>query len=622
MRTDFAEGVALSVTVSMVEASNPQGLTSAAGRLGVTIGELDAVIATQREALARLRAAWQGAGSEAAIAKAEQNLTIQLQLRSRLETVQKALSTRGAQLGATRDGLMGLVDVLRGTGWTVTDDGRAIAPFFPQLLKQFEPGFTAVIQRLLQLFGEIDASTAGAIKTAIGGSAPATPPGTPLPQMPPPGASPEEVNQWWKSLSEADKQRLKDTAPRGLGNVDGLPVEVRDELNRTVMNRDIARVENAANANGVGADQVVNNPERYGLNRADVMAYQNGLKARQGLKHQSEGDNPARPRPVYLFGYDPLAYDGQGTAAIALGNPDTADNIGVIVPGTGSSLESDWLNSGRNDGINLLDQMSKADPSKQNAVIMWMGYDAPDGFDDIRIANPELARAGGELLAGDVNSLHVTHTGAGQPNITVLGHSYGSTTVADAFAGSDMKATNAVLLGCPGTDLAQSAADFNLQGGQLYVGNASTDPVGWIGASDGAADVLNGPLADPLGLSVGLGNDASAESFGGVRFHAEVPGSEFLNPDDHSYYYTMGSESLYSMAAIASGHGDALGELGMLAPERVAPTISTPNHIPTPFGDIPLPNVDIPVGPAIIDPEIGRSGGSVTSDHRYDGNPI
>ena len=61
--------------------------------------------------------------------------------------------------------------------------------------------------------------------------------------------------------------------------------------------------------------------------------------------------------------------------------------------------------------------------------------------------------------------------------MTVIGHSYGSTTVADAFAGSGMHANDAVLLGCPGTDLARSAADFNLDGGNVYVGSASTDPV-------------------------------------------------------------------------------------------------------------------------------------------------
>lgn len=68
-----------------------------------------------------------------------------------------------------------------------------------------------------------------------------------------------------------------------------------------------------------------------------------------------------------------------------------------------------------------------------------------------------------------------THLGAGQ-HVTVLGHSYGSTTVADAFALDQMHANDAVLIGCPGTDLAANAASFHLDGGHVYVGDASTDP--------------------------------------------------------------------------------------------------------------------------------------------------
>ena len=52
----------------------------------------------------------------------------------------------------------------------------------------------------------------------------------------------------------------------------------------------------------------------------------------------------------------------------------------------------------------------------------------------------------------------MTH-GPGATHVTVIGHSYGSTTVADAAAGSGMRANDVVLVGCPGTDLAQSADD-------------------------------------------------------------------------------------------------------------------------------------------------------------------
>jgi hypothetical protein len=45
-----------------------------------------------------------------------------------------------------------------------------------------------------------------------------------------------------------------------------------------------------------------------------------------------------------------------------------------------------------------------------------------------------------------------------------------------------MCADDVVLIGSPGTDLADSAADFNLpEGGHVYVGAASTDPITHLG---------------------------------------------------------------------------------------------------------------------------------------------
>jgi len=157
----------VSVTVSTVEASDPQGVTAAAGRLSRDIVELDAVASEQRQALARIEAAWQAAGGDAAVASAEQDLAVQLELRGRLESVRAALTTGGAHLDAIRVGLLELVSALRGMGWTVTDDGVAVAPLFPPVLERFEPGFTAVIQRLLGLFDQIDTGTAEAVSRAV-----------------------------------------------------------------------------------------------------------------------------------------------------------------------------------------------------------------------------------------------------------------------------------------------------------------------------------------------------------------------------------------------------------------------------------------------------------------------
>lgn len=68
--------------------------------------------------------------------------------------------------------------------------------------------------------------------------------------------------------------------------------------------------------------------------------------------------------------------------------------------------------------------------------------------------------------------------------------------------------------------------------------------------------------------ALGVQSLPAGDGFGSVRFRAEVPNSDGINPHDHSYYYHRGSEALRSMADIASGHGDALASDGMLAQPR------------------------------------------------------
>jgi hypothetical protein len=268
------------------------------------------------------------------------------------------------------------------------------------------------------------------------------------PQIPPPGTSAEDVNNWWTSLTPEERQRLIAEHPEEIGNLNGVPGLARSDANIAVMTQDLSRVRDVAGRYGVSVDDVVRDPGKYGLSAADITRYQNADQTKQGLDHDA-GD-PLRPNPVYLFAYDPLAFGGKGRAAIAIGNPDLAKNTAVIVPGTSSSVKGGWLHDNHNDALNLFAQANAADPKNPTAVIAWMGYDAPNDFSDVqRISTPELARTGGQALAQDVNGLWATHLGAGQ-HVTVLGHSYGSTTVADAFALGHMHANDAGAYRLPG----------------------------------------------------------------------------------------------------------------------------------------------------------------------------
>ena len=60
--------------------------------------------------------------------------------------------------------------------------------------------------------------------------------------------------------------------------------------------------------------------------------YNNGLKAKEALAQTAERTGA----PTFLQVYDPEAFGGDGRAAIAIGDPDHADNIAIVVPGTGN----------------------------------------------------------------------------------------------------------------------------------------------------------------------------------------------------------------------------------------------------------------------------------------------
>ena len=225
-----------------------------------------------------------------------------------------------------------------------------------------------------------------------------------------------------------------------------------------------------------------------------------------------------------------------------------------------------------------------------------MGYDAPDSMADPRVARPGMARAGAALLAADVNALKVT--GAKTSHVTVIGHSYGSTTVADAAAGYGMAADDVVLVGSPGTDLARTAADFHLPDtGRVYVGAASTDPVTFLAGLTGEK-----PAPGPSD-GLGLGADPAADGFGSTRFKAEVADPDLDLWQDHVRYFDSGSESLYSMAEVASGEGGSLEADGMTAPHRSSMLGSLASALR-------LPNWAIP----ITDPELPRPA---TTGHRH-----
>jgi uncharacterized protein YukE len=154
----------MAMSVSRVEATRPEVLTTAATNLGGKVARLNSTIDAQRNTLPDLQRSWQGAAAQAALSRAERDLAKQTDFRDRLAQTQQILQTGGTHLAQARSAILGIVNSLRRQGWQVADDGVATPPpTLPTVLKGTAAAWTAAVQRLLTVFGDIDKQTAGSL---------------------------------------------------------------------------------------------------------------------------------------------------------------------------------------------------------------------------------------------------------------------------------------------------------------------------------------------------------------------------------------------------------------------------------------------------------------------------
>src|SRR5882757_3875903 len=390
----------MAVTVLQVEASRPEGLTQSATELGQKASGLSSQIDTQRATLDGLRSEWHGTASDAAIAKAQTTLQRMQRIHDAMTRAQAVLQQGGSTLTQTRNTVLGTVSTLRGQGWQVAPDGPARKPVGS--VREDQPGQRHEDPAVGG--GELRErqGAAGAVRRHRPRSEPESPRGRR-------GPGRSTVVRWAGrnpgTGNTAVRHRCRDPG----GQEPGGGEEV---------------VGHVAKSRDVTVEEVLAHPEQYAMAGPMMDRYKNALKVQEAL----EDDKKKTHAPTYLMVYEPEAFKGDGRAAIAIGDPDHSPNTAVVVPGTGNSVASGALSG--DDATDLYNESVKADRDHPTAVVAWMGYDAPDALYDPRVGTTGLAHEGGQLLASDVNALNATHEGDG--HMTVLGHSYGSTTVSDA----------------------------------------------------------------------------------------------------------------------------------------------------------------------------------------------
>ncbi|MFE9888340.1 alpha/beta hydrolase [Streptomyces scopuliridis] len=386
--------------------------------------------------------------------------------------------------------------------------------------------------------------------------------------------SPAERKAWWDGLTQERREEYLAVFPAEIGNLDGIPAEVRDAANRDNLRLLIGRLEGMEGLEGRDEEQVE-------TRLAGLRAIDEQLRA---------GGNP----PMYLLG---IGDEGNGRAIVSYGNPDTARNVSAYVPGLGTALDKDFVS---NDLKRARDTAIGAQEyDRSSASIVWLGYDAPQlsasditGNADVMFADQ--ARVGAVAYNEFMSGISATNEND-DPHMTAVGHSYGSLTVGQAAQrpGGVPGADDIILLGSPGTG-AKSADELGVGREHVFVGAAENDPVTAMpakiearGMATGAASgaVVGGALGGPVGAAAGAvgggaaayfaqdaqaddreiwyGTDPAHEAFGAQRFRVEDgprPVRDGGGFAAHSNYFNPveDEESADNIALIVAGRGNEI----------------------------------------------------------------
>ncbi|MEV7596378.1 alpha/beta hydrolase [Kitasatospora sp. NPDC089797] len=523
----------------------------------------------QHEVVDRLHnSQWSGTAADHATTRI-QNLHDELHAaQQEIALISRALQDAGEGFAAAQAHLISALDDAKAQGLTVAADGTITwdnnpdsATYLgdgPQKAQQIRDRITAAVteadhadrtisSRLAHLTTNASNGTGLDATVATNDTAAANA----LSQIPDTGTDPNAVAAWWNSLTDEQQHRMVLNHPAQIGNLDGIPATGRDQANRINLARARTDLQHQLDGLGPEPDAVTGTP--YGAVESpmhklwkqqhdDLTEKLGGIDAiDKRLNTQVDAAHP----PAYLLGFDT---DGKGHAIVAINNPDTADNVSTYVPGTGARL-------GKVDGdIDRSDKMvaaaNAANSKRTTSSISWIGYDAPQKLLS-EASDDQYAKDAEDKLHGFEVGLHATHNG-NISNNTILGHSYGTTTIGYTMKDKGLPVDNVVLIASPGAGV-DTAKDLHIDPSHVYAAQSQADMIGMAAAMDpgGAADNAWDNLRADFGFDDGDHHLIHGRQTTTPQFGATVLPT---NPDGgHSDYWNDGSPTLAAMGQVIAG---------------------------------------------------------------------
>ncbi len=226
-----------------------------------------------------------------------------------------------------------------------------------------------------------------------------------------------------------------------------------------------------------------------------------------------------RPRQVLFFNPN-----GQGIAAMVIGNLATAHRVAILVPGSDTTLATFFSRGPDSPGGGaeaLAAAARRLDPGKHLAIIAWLGYPTP------ALLSPSVMTSGDAWQGAQALRPLVTALAGHGDQVALLCHSYGS--VVCGLAAPRLPVTDIAVFGSPGMD-ASSVTSLRTPA-RVWAGRERGDSIKYV------------PHIRLLGL--GFGADPMSDGFGARVFATGDSG--------HSGYLDPGSASLRNLTDIALG---------------------------------------------------------------------
>lgn len=355
------------------------------------------------------------------------------------------------------------------------------------------------------------------------------------------------VANLWITLPRSFVTDLIDERADVIGNLNGASYADRDRANVRRLGSSLA----LALADERRALAQLNSPSASGSS-ARIAAEASARVEAVEVLHRLFTPGQAPDARRYLVSLD-FSVDGPPLAAIAVGDLDAARYTTFFVPGMNSSVREaeDLLR-----GVTRIQQASA-----DSAAVLWVGYESPGPVDTVSTGHAE---AGAVRLADHLDGYSAVRDVTGMPSeLTLLAHSYGSTTAAIMLADGAHGVDAFVMIGSAGVPANIRLEDLHVPPESVYASEAMGDGIAgsgqfWSGRANPASDEWGAQLFSSNGTVLDDGTVLTA-----VRAH-DVVGSD--DDTDAEKYLGDGTESLYGIRMIATGHR---GPLGPLAPTLV-----------------------------------------------------